>query len=594
MNFLHIILPTKRMMETYIQMIRKYYGMEQHTFCVLGDVPKSEIELLKYGNFIIINEKNLIKKSIKVFNILSKYDHIIWHGLVVKPKLAMFLFTFRKFLRKSTWVIWGIDLYSWRRENNGLKNRCINYINWTIRNLIKNVVAIFPSDINNYRKNFSNGASISYAPYPISESGFVQLDNKQDDIPIRQNGETWILVGNNANSFNRHLDILNVLEKYKNEKVKVFIPLSYGNDWHNKVSDYKKIVEDRAIEIFGNKNVIVLKNLMDNKTYNKFLCQMDVIVIATNRQNALGNILKVLYSGGKAFLSKENALYSYFNSCGIMVECFEDIDSMGFSDFIRKNNNINLKRWMVDNYYPSKNVLYWKRHFEKICNTELVLKHNDNNVDTSDILRSIKSQANILEKKNYINLFEYTYSKNLVKKYSGLNDLVFVGTDDSIIKILSILFYENRKSLKYKIVGFIDEKMTDLGDIAHGYNTVGTIDNYENKENDRFIIFCDDTFKRETYYRKILEKKGVLYNIILDNVCIGSNFKYEDSIYIGRNSIIGYNCSFGKCVKVGNNVVIGSNCKIGDFVNIGDNCVIKSNSVVDDFVSIDYYTKKEG
>ena len=50
MKYLHIIPPSKRMMDTYIRMIRTYFKEEDHQFYFISTCPNSERVLFKYGN----------------------------------------------------------------------------------------------------------------------------------------------------------------------------------------------------------------------------------------------------------------------------------------------------------------------------------------------------------------------------------------------------------------------------------------------------------------------------------------------------------------------------------------------------------------
>lgn len=591
MKYLHIILPTKRMMGTYIEMIRKYYQINEHAFYIIGKVPKSEEVLFQYGNVIQLNRgQNIFEKIKNLYNDFFKYDVLIWHGLVISPKIALFLFMNRRFLNKSVWVMWGIDLYSWKRNPKSLKDNLINYLNQNIRKNIMGIVAIFPTDIQNYKKIIKNDLSkIFYAPYPISRKGFFDLENKSDNSQ-RTNGEIWIQIGNNANSFNNHLKILEDLRQYKDEKIKLFIPMSYGNDWHNKVPNYKELVKNKAVEYFGKDKVVVLRNLMSNDEYNEFLSQIDIIIIATDRQNALGNILKVMYSGGKVYLSEKNSLYDFFNEKDIFIEKFENIKNMTFLEFIKPTNNFRFKQWMIKNYYPESNVLLWDAIFKSYDKKSALSNEIYNKLILSyqNIANFIKENSHVIEKKNYLSLSRYIYvDKNINRKFSSLHDLIVVGTDRSSIKLISALFNINKANYKFHIIGIVDNEMYDIGNNAHGYNTIGTINNYKIKSQDYFINFCDSPLKREKYFR-YLKKRGALFATIkLNNIAIGSNVKFDEAYYLGNNSVIGFNTILGKFVKIGNNTVIGCHCVIGNFVTIGDNCIIKDNVIIEDYKIIE-------
>lgn len=413
MKFLHITIPSKRMMETYIKMIRDNYPEEEHTFYFLSKCPPSEKCLFDYGNVFELDEgTSKITKIKNFYNDLNKYDYIIWHGLVLSPKFALFLNIARWFLKKSIWVMWGIDLYSFRRERNGIKNRIINYLNYNIRKSIAYPVAIFPTDIDMYKRIFNSNKQVYYAPYPIRSSVFEDMESASDVMP-RKNGEIWIQIGNNANSFNRHFDIIDALSKFAQEKIKVFIPMSYGNDWHNRENNYIDNVRERAIEIFGEDKVFVLKNLMSIEEYSRFLQQIDIMIIATDRQNALGNILKNMYCGGKTYLSEKNKLFSYFKSIGVKIQSFEDIKDKSFEEFISLVDNSNIKNWMIENHYPDMNINFWDNLFSSLKHHETGIEIKSKVVvkDSNEILNNIKCNSKVHEKKNYINLDRFLYKK---------------------------------------------------------------------------------------------------------------------------------------------------------------------------------------
>lgn len=587
MKYLHIILPSKRMMETYIKMIREYYPVENHTFYFLGKCPESEQSLFDYKNIIELKEGASKFDKIKNFYFdLKKYDFIVWHGLVLSPKFAVFLFFIRSFLKKSIWIMWGIDLYEWKRNPKSIKDKLINLINKNIRKNIRRIVAIFPTDIDMYKSIFSGkNKKIYYAPYPIRKSVFWSLENKNLEKK-RLNKEIWIQIGNNANSFNKHLEILEAIKKYAKENIRIFIPMSYGNDWHNKVENYKEIVEQKAIEYFGENRVNVLLNLMTIEEYSKYLEQIDIIIIATNRQNALGNILKGMYAGAKIYLSEQNILYKYFKKNNIDIEKFEDISNLSFEAFIEKKSSKNIKRFMVENYYPKINIKYWHNIFYDIeksfSNKKEIL-----NILSEDILSDIKKHASFKEYANYINLYKYTCkNKRNINKIDKLDELVFVGTDDSVVKILNYVFESNKEVYRWNVIGIIDYEMKDMKDIAYGYNTIGTIKNFISNKKTKYIIANKDGRVREKYLMALKKEKEKIGSMKGENSYIGSNFKYEIGFFIGNNSLINFNCKVGKLMKVGNNSIIGNNCIIGDFVTIGDNCIIEDYVIINDYTNI--------
>ena len=590
MRILHVIIPTKRMMETFVQMIRRNYPLDEHTFYFLGKCPKSEIDLFNYGNVVELeNGKNKLHKILNFYKDLSKYDYIFWHGLVISPKFSFFLYCFRQFLRKSIWVVWGIDLYSFNRNSGSLKDRAINYINKAIRAKMRYIVAIFPTDIEGFNKMFPNNnvEHFFYAPYPMRKKVFFDLENL-DKSSVRKNGELWIQIGNNANSFNRHLEILEHLKKFKNENVRIFIPMSYGNDWHNKIPGYIEIIKQRAIEYFGENRVTILTKLMPLDEYSKFLKQMDIVIIATDRQNALGNILKNMYSGGKVYLSEKNKLYKYFLSQGIRVNKFEDIKNESYSSFSKMSDNTLIKNWMIKNHYPENNLLFWDTIFKQLKYPNAL--HIDDltveiNLRNKKIMKEIQKHAGPKEKANYVNLKRYEDSEKN-RKLKTVPKIVVVGSDKSTLDKLNYMEKENNVRIKWDILGIIEEEMVDLKELASGYNTIGTIEGYKAEENVRYVILSDDIEKRKKYFTLLCAEEIKTFTVRFSNSYIDQGIKFRGTSYIGKFCAIGTNVVLGNLVNVNNGVVIGQDSIIGDYVTIGENSVIGMNCIIGNDVEI--------
>lgn len=588
MKILHVTIPSKRMMETYIKMIRENYPKEEHVFYFLGKCPKSEVSLFEYGNVRELDGgKNLINKVINFYKDLNKHDYIIWHGLVLNPKFALFLNFFPHILDKSVWVMWGIDLYEWKRKPVGFKSKFINYLNKRLRKKIGKVVAIFKTDIDAYKSIFSNKSKeIFYAPYPIRRSVFLELESSEKVLP-RLNNEIWIQVGNNANSFNNHLDILSKLRKFSNEPIKIFIPMSYGNDWHNKIDNYVDIVREKAIEWFGEDKVYVLKNLMSIDEYSKFLEQIDIMVIATNRQNALGNITKNLYAGGKVFLSEKNPLYDYFNNNHIKINRYEDIDDMSFSDFIKTEENIVLKEWLIENCYPEKNLFFWDNIFMKLSGMTDSVDKSSFARFTNEIISDMKNNARKKIKSNYINLSKYMYkNKNMLAKLKNATSIVIAGTDDSSLKVAINMFEQNKLKYMWNFMGVIDYEMIDLKERIFGLNTVSTISSYNSYENVKVVNFTDGQYVREKIYKDISLLGGTFSNVVLPYSKLGNNFSYEVAFHLGSYGVINNNCKLGKFVKLGDSIRLGENCIVGDYVNIDAKVIVGRNCIIGNYVDI--------
>ena len=94
------------------------------------------------------------------------------------------------------------------------------------------------------------------------------------------------------------------------ENVEIHLPLSYGNGGTDHINDYPRMVEEYAKILFPNK-VKVLKKLISKWDYDVFLSTIDIAILGAPRQNALGNIIRLLYMGKKVYLAPDNPLF-YF------------------------------------------------------------------------------------------------------------------------------------------------------------------------------------------------------------------------------------------------------------------------------------------
>lgn len=592
MKFLHVILPTKRMMETYIQMIRENYPREDHIFYFLGKCPKSEESLFEYGNVVeLADGESKFDKIRNFYRDISDCDYIVWHCLTLSPKFVLFFSVFPYFLKKMIWVMWGIDLYEFNRPICSLKDRLLNHLNWRLRRAIRYVAAIFPTDIPAYKKIFQKKENtlVFYAPYPMRKKVFFDLENLNPNVR-RANGEIWIQIGNNANSFNRHLDILETIKKFADQKVRIFIPMSYGNDWHNKIPNYVDIVQAKAIEYFGEERVTVLKKLMPLDEYSKFLDQMDIIIIATDRQNALGNIEKNMFSGGKVYLSEKNPLYAYFNEQGIQVGKYEDIDNENFDEFSKFQDNRKIRRWMINAGYPENNIIYWNNLFKAFGYPNALSedKLGSEEERMNQAVAEIKAHSTEKIKMNYINLEKYIYAnRSAADRRMNAQNVVFVGEDDSVKCLIEKMHNENiQVHYQWNILGMIDWEMIDVREMIAGYNTISTLREVKRKglDNEKLAIFCDDPVKRENYFTYLEPKEEDLCSIRLYGSYIAPDIRWkrEECICIGRGSQMNNHCEVGRLLKVGDQSYVGCNCKIGDYVTIGDHVFIGENTVIGD------------
>lgn len=139
--------------------------------------------------------------------------------------------------------------------------------------------------------------------------------------------------------------MLQILERYKTEDIRICAPLSYGDPQHA-----LKVVE-AGKAIFGNK-FVALTNLMPVDAYLIFLTQIDIAIFNHRRQQAMGNTITLLGLGKKVFMRAGTTHSNFLNAIGVKV--FDtgefSLESISFETKIK-----NAQR--VKNYFSKHNLI---------------------------------------------------------------------------------------------------------------------------------------------------------------------------------------------------------------------------------------------
>jgi hypothetical protein len=112
-----------------------------------------------------------------------------------------------------------------------------------------------------------------------------------------QSGLT-ILVGNSADPSNNHIEALEKLLPYKDQDIKICVPLSYGDQAHA-----KKVIE-QGKDWFGEK-FFPMVSFMPFDQYLKFLKSVDIAIFNHKRQQAMGNIITLLGMGKTVYVRRD-------------------------------------------------------------------------------------------------------------------------------------------------------------------------------------------------------------------------------------------------------------------------------------------------
>jgi hypothetical protein len=271
---------------------------------------------------------------------LESYDMVILHSLHISN---LFLVANLPEKIKVVWIGWGFDYYDLisNGDMNALylpltKNLSDNNAK-KISGLIKKIESTFLSIIlKNLKHNVVN--RIDYFS-PVLYEDYVLVKNAIPDFKpkyIPWNNGTLeylikgyenvtlsgndILVGNNASYENNHLDVFDILLKIKLENRKIVSPLSYGDPV------YRDCIISSGKRNWG-ENFLPIVDYMPLDEYIQKISSCSIIIIDSLRQLAMGNIIIMMYLGGKVFLNKKNPVYHYFKQKGAFIYTIEELEN---------------------------------------------------------------------------------------------------------------------------------------------------------------------------------------------------------------------------------------------------------------------------
>ena len=155
---------------------------------------------------------------------------------------------------------------------------------------------------------------------------------KEYNIKPKEHNTTNIQVGNSADPTNNHLEVFEKLEKYKDEDIRVIVPLSQGN------KEYAKEVIKKGKSIFGTK-FEALTDFMPFEKYLQQLSEIDIAIFNHNRQQAMGNTITLLGLGKKVYLNPKTVQWEFFKHYSIQIF---SLDNMTLKNLENQNKQFNI------------------------------------------------------------------------------------------------------------------------------------------------------------------------------------------------------------------------------------------------------------
>jgi dTDP-N-acetylfucosamine:lipid II N-acetylfucosaminyltransferase len=327
MKYIHFI-KDRKFAEPYINFINKNFNNQDHKFFVIGH-EADKYKLFSKNNVTFISKKNFAIKLVDIYLSMYKAKRIYIHFL---SSFELFILLLQPWtLKKTNWVIWGGDLYYYKDRKKGFTSNLIEQVRRVVIRNISEISYLTKGDYDLAKKWYHTCAIPKKAIYPTPLSyEFLDEIMKQS---AKRNNIVNIQVGNSATESNNHFEILSVLAKFNSEDIRIYCPLSYGND------EYKKKVVQYGSKIFGEKFVPLL-DFIKIEDYYKYLSKIDIGVFTQNRQQALGNILPLIYLGKKVFIRNDISTWGYLKGeFDIDLYGVNTISNLKFREFIHLDEN---------------------------------------------------------------------------------------------------------------------------------------------------------------------------------------------------------------------------------------------------------------
>lgn len=165
-----------------------------------------------------------------------------------------------------------------------------------------------------------------------------------------------------------------------------------------------------------------------------------------------------------------------------------------------------------------------------------------------------------------------------------MKDIIIIGAGSFGKETAWLIDDINRIEKKYRILGYLDDAESLIGQTVNDYRVLGSID-YLSKLNQNYDISCVIAIQ-DTKIRKTIVEKLNWFNswetLIHPSAIVSNNSKIGDgsiitaqntisvNVIIGNHGLINIGCTIGHDCIIGNYVSIMSNSTLGGKVEIKD------------------------
>ena len=307
---------------------------------ILHSFPKKEKKFKEFCDltFSLTKVENTFVDSLNDWDEnFEQFDWIVIHCL---RKSEIY------FLQKNTiatpiiWFSWGTDIYSllYIRSKVLLSKTRMQYFKYLFNASFPQSIRVFLEDAFGRSSSFNKKTfiqTLNKIDYivPVMPGDFsilnqyypskLKLFHLNYANPLFLNTKIYsssgnnILLGNSSSFTNNHFESIDILSKIDLQSRKVIIPLSYGNSY------FAEKAKNYALKKLGNEKVEVLDYFMEFNAYQEIIISCSIIIMNHLRQQAVGNIVQALLSGGHIYLNKKSVVYQFLVENNFHVSVFD-------------------------------------------------------------------------------------------------------------------------------------------------------------------------------------------------------------------------------------------------------------------------------
>jgi dTDP-N-acetylfucosamine:lipid II N-acetylfucosaminyltransferase len=352
--YIHIFTKESGYSGGLLNLIGKYFNPAEHLF-VFKKNRSSNVTYPENIRKRIIYAGNLNKLILSFSVEFRSCRQLFFHYLPYGPSLVIWVLS-PGLLRKSTWIIWGGDIYpadNYKRDPFAFMYEVSRRM---IIKKIRRVAALIDEDYQIVKDRYRTDATFSQVlyPMPLNFSYLETLKNSFDEKI-----DKTILVGNSASKTNNHIDVLLMLAPISNKNIIIMCPLSYGGD-----RKYIDQVTEQGERIFGDKFVPMFSFIPPDE-YSRILAGVDILIMNQKRQQGLGNILPLLFLEKKVYLRKDTTSFRFLRKAGCIIFETEEIEKKPDSILIPAKELLQHNPGMVQSLVSEENCMrLWKKLFD--------------------------------------------------------------------------------------------------------------------------------------------------------------------------------------------------------------------------------------